>query len=37
MPPMYISQIVNSLVAGRGIFAVAFWLLLWQVGNWAND
>lgn len=34
---MYISQIVNSLVAGRGIFAVAFWLLLWQVGNWADD
>ena len=30
-------SIVNSLVAVRGIFTVAFWLLLWQVGNWADD
>jgi len=37
MPPMYISRIVNSLVAVRGIFTVAFWLLLWQVGNWTDD
>jgi hypothetical protein len=37
MPPMYISRIVNSLVAVCGIFTVAFWLLLWQVGNWTDD